>query len=216
MRGVPSRRMSERTAGIRRPLANAGVYSLLQRALGADNVRRTFVRDYLRPRSGERILDLGCGPGDILDLLGDVEYLGVDNSEAYVQAARERYGDRARFIHGDVRTLSLDADERFDAAISIGVMHHLDDAGARAMTAVAASLLEPDGRLVTVDPAVDEQQAAFARWLISRDRGQSVRTAAGYESIAAERFGSVSASVHHELARVPYTHAILECRAPLR
>src|SRR3979409_1554462 len=145
--------MAQRTGGLRRPLANAGIYSIVQRALGADNVRHKFVHEHLRPRQGERILDLGCGPGDILELLPAVEYVRVDNSPAYIEAAQERFGDRARFICADVRELSLDPTERFDAAISIGVVHHLDDAGAAGMVALAAGALRPYGRLVTIDPA---------------------------------------------------------------
>jgi len=40
--------------------------------------RILHVENYIRPRDGDRILDIGCGPGDILEFLPSVEYLGFD------------------------------------------------------------------------------------------------------------------------------------------
>lgn len=205
--------MSQQTGGIRRPLRHAGTYSLLQRALGAQGVYRMFVAQHLKPREGERILDLGCGPAEILALLpASVEYVGVDHSPDYVAAARRRFGDRGRFVCADIRELMLGGDERFDAVISIGVLHHLDDADAGRMVGLAAGLLAESGRLITIDPAFADGQPTLARWLISRDRGRSVRTGEAYRALAERWFRSVSLSLYHDRARVPYTHAILESR----
>jgi SAM-dependent methyltransferase len=206
--------MSERAGGIRRPLANAGVYSLVQRALGAEQVRREFVREHLRAQTGERILDLGCGPGEILALLPAVDYLGVDRSAAYISAAHGRFGDRGRFVCADVREVSAQSLGTFDAVVSVGVLHHLDDTGATGLAALAARVLDPRGRLVSIDPALAPGQPSIARWLIGRDRGRSVRTAEGYRAVLAPYFETVDCTVRHDLARVPYTHAILAGRAP--
>jgi SAM-dependent methyltransferase len=206
--------MALRTGVVRGWLANARVYSLVQRLLGADAVRHYFVATYLRPADGERILDLGCGPGEILELLGQVEYLGVDLSPGYIEAAGRRFGERGRFLCADIRSLSLDAPGGFDAIISIGVLHHLDDGEVVAVMRTAADLLAPGGRLLTLDPAVTREQPRAARWLIARDRGRSVRAPDGYRELAAAGFRSVNVSVHHDLARVPYTHVMLECREP--
>lgn len=206
--------MAERAGGIRRVLGNATIYSLVQRSLGAEAVRRRFLTDYVRPALGERILDLGCGPGDIVELLPDVDYLGIDLSRKYVMRAHRRFGDRARFVCADARSLAAGGYEPFDAVIAIGVLHHLDDRDVAGLARTAARLLTDGGRFVTVDPGITHPQPLAARWLIGRDRGSGVRSPDGYRRLALEHFGSVRVSVHHDLARVPYTHVVLECREP--
>lgn len=206
--------MSQRTGGIRRPLAHARLYSAVQQALGAERVRATFVQEHLRPQPGERVLDLGSGPGDILALLPQVEYVGLDASPAYVAAGQAREDGRASFVRADVRDPSGWPPGPFDAAISIGVLHHLDDAGAKAMLAGAARALSPDGRLLTLDPAHAPGQPRLARWLIERDRGQAVRTVPEYEELGRGIFDEIRGEVRHGLARVPYTHGFVEFRRP--
>jgi SAM-dependent methyltransferase len=198
---------------LRGPLSHAGAYSAFQRLLGARAVRREVVERHARVRPGERVLDLGCGPGDVLEELPDVTYMGVDASPQYVAAARRRWNGRGEFLQADVTSQGFPAGD-FDVVLAIAVMHHLDDHGADRMLGAAAAALAPGGRLVTLDPALTPGQPRVARWLISRDRGAHARAPEGYRELAARRFESVTPTVRHDLARVPYTHAILECRDP--
>lgn len=194
------------------PLSNATIYSLAQRLLGAAAVRAQFVERYLRPVPGERILDLGCGPGDILAALPAVEYVGVDASPAYVAAAERRFGDRGAFHCADIRDPDLELGHRFDAVISIGLLHHLDDRGVQAAAQLAADALREGGRFLTLDPGRVAGESRIAAWLVGRDRGRHIRTPEGYRTLVAPQFASVEQHVRRDLARLPYTHVVLDGR----
>ncbi len=90
----------------------------------------------LSPRSGERILDVGCGAGstllDIAQRLGGTgEAVGADVSRPLLEVARARAADtaNARVIEADVAVHPFEG--LFDAAFSrFGVMFFADPASA--------------------------------------------------------------------------------------
>ena len=201
---------SERHAYLARPQA----YVLSQRAIGADRARRRFVGRFVKPMAGLRILDIGCGTGDILDHLPAVDYVGFDLSEDYVAAAVERYGDRGTFYAADVLDADLGNQPAFDIIIATGVIHHLDDARADRLMALAAGALQPEGRFLSWDGAYVDGQPRIAKWLLDRDRGEFIRRPDDYTAIAARHFTDVRHTIVGDFLRVPYTHCVLDARRP--
>ncbi len=191
-------------------LAQPRVYSLFRRLVGRDSARRVYAREHLRLRPGQSVLDLGCGPGDILKFLPAVDYVGYDISAAYVERARRRFGHRGAFHCGAVAE-SLSLERNFDVAIAHGLLHHLDDAAAQALFRVAKRALRPGGRLVTFDGCFAAGQSALARLFLRLDRGRYVRSREDYERLARSEFAEVRTFVRHDLIRIPYTHLIMEC-----
>src|SRR5688572_20635900 len=59
-----------------------------------------------------RILDVGTGPGGLLDALSrsdlPVQLTGLDRSRGYVDYARRRLGDRATVLEGDATALEVE------------------------------------------------------------------------------------------------------------
>jgi len=194
-------------------LARPGVYSLFRHLVGRDTTRRTYAREHLRAKPGHRVLDLGCGTGDMLEFLPDVRYVGYDISPVYIEHARERFGARGDFRCAPVtEDLAVEAGS-FDLVIAHGVLHHLDDPTATGLLRVARRALVAGGRLVTFDGCYVDGQSIGARFMLSLDRGEHVRELAEYESLARSVFEKVDATVRHDLIRIPYTHLILECTA---
>jgi trans-aconitate methyltransferase len=78
------------------------------------------VVEWLEPRSGERILDLGCGDGVLTaELAGKGALLvGIDSSEEFVRTCQEQ-GLDVRLMDGEALTF---ADE-FDAVFSNAALH---------------------------------------------------------------------------------------------
>lgn len=78
---------------------------------------------------GEKVLDVGCGTGALtqvlIDRVGAGNVTGIDPSEAFVGAFRERFPD-VRIEHGSAESLPF-PDDRFDAAIAQLVVHFMQD-----------------------------------------------------------------------------------------
>ena len=205
--------MSEVNTGLRAVLGHPLVYELWSRAVGGVRCRRILVDEYVRAADGDRILDLGCGPGRVVEYLpAGVEYVGIDLNPDYIANARARLGNAHReFRVGDAA--GMDSDLRgFDIVMVFALLHHLDDAAASDLFRRAAGALAPGGRIVTVDAVLTPDQSAAARAVITRDRGQNVRTVEQYTALAADCFTDVVAHTRSDLLRIPYTHCMLEGR----
>jgi SAM-dependent methyltransferase len=206
--------MAQRTGDIRSVLSAPPLFRAYQRLVGARSFKRSIVITHLRPRPGERVLDLGCGPGDMVEDLADVEYVGLDVSERYIAHARARFGAHGTFIAADL--LQVDAVElgKFDLVHAHGLLHHLDDHVASRAFALAAEVLVPHGRFVTADPCFHPDQSRLARFTVAKDRGAAVRTPEGYRALAARSFGRVDVVIDHSPLLIPHTAAVLVCTEP--
>lgn len=203
--------MAQVTTGLRSILSHPRVYGAFQRIMGAERGRALVVRDFIQPTPGMRILDLGCGTAEILDALpADVTYVGYDMSPAYIAAARRRFGDRGSFHCRALEHTEAASLQQFDLVTGIGVLHHLDDDTARHFMRIARSALRPGGRIYTLDPCLVDGQNPIARFLISRDRGQHVRTPQGYLALGHGLQARVDGQVTHQ-TWVPYTHWHMHC-----
>ena len=189
------------------------IYKIFSALVGAQHSISTFVSEYVRPAASGRILDIGCGPGKILDHLPQVDYFGFDFSPSYIESATRHYGHRGQFFCQRVSEAKvfLEHPESFDIVLAIGVLHHLDDAEAMQLFDIAKRALKKGGRLVTYDGCYVHNQSRAAKYLLSRDRGQYVRDEKGYTSLARQQFNEVRVAIRHDLLRIPYTHIIMEC-----
>ena len=103
------------------------------------------VIEWLDPQPGERILDLGCGGGQLtaeIAVSGAV-VTGVDLLPDLIERARRRHPE-IEWLVGDLE--ALDLGRRFDAVFSNAVLHWVTDPGAAA-DAIGRHL-EPGGRFV--------------------------------------------------------------------
>lgn len=104
------------------------------------------VLNLLAPQPGERILDLGCGPGALAKYIAETGalYTGIDASPRLLRFARQHHGDYGIFLMGDVTRLanvSALQPSSFDAAVfllSIQDIDPLEDALSSAAWALDA------------------------------------------------------------------------------
>jgi len=187
------------------------IYDLLQSALGANQSRREISNSYICAKAGDKVLDVGCGTAQIIEHLPHVHYVGFDPSKEYILAAKKKFGRIGDFYLGDVTDASKLPLSNFDRAISIGVMHHLDDDEVTELVKVCKRSLRLGGRLITVDPCISSEQSRIARYLVTHDRGRFVRTKDQYEHLLCAQFSNVEGILRDDLSRLPYTHFVAVC-----
>lgn len=104
----------------------------------------------VRPRTGMRVIDLGCGTGELTRLahrqLGAAETLGIDRSEAMLRRAAQAEGGGLRFEQGDLAS----ATGHWDLVLSNAAIHWLPD-HPRLLPRLCA-LLRPGGQLAVQVP----------------------------------------------------------------
>jgi SAM-dependent methyltransferase len=99
----------------------------------------------LEPKAGERILDVGCGTGQLTGEIArtGADVIGVDRSPAMIAEAQANFPG-LRFAVEDIRALPFRAE--FDAVFSNAALHWVKPPEQAAASMSAA--LKPGGRLV--------------------------------------------------------------------
>jgi SAM-dependent methyltransferase len=164
-------------------LGHPFVYNRI-RPLVVGGVDMTEVYASLEAGPDDVIVDVGCGTGDALNYLtAFAGYHGFDVDATAVDFARSRWAEREdvsfetrALVEGDLNAI------RPSLAILAGLLHHLDDEGARGlleMLSRARSLR----RIVTQDPVFIPGER-LSNLLAHLDRGKFVRNQDGYLRLA--------------------------------
>jgi trans-aconitate methyltransferase len=103
------------------------------------------VVELLAPKSGERILDLGCGTGHLTAQIAAAraEVIGIDRSPEMISQARAQF-PKLKFEVADARHLHFD--RQFDAVFSNAVLHWIVEP--ELVVQAVARALVPGGRFV--------------------------------------------------------------------
>lgn len=200
-------------SGLQRWLKIPFLYNLFQDAIGGNALRRRFIESHVRAKLGDKIIDIGCGPAQILQWLPDVDYLGFDVNPFCIASAKRTHGGKGTFVVGD--TTSLSEDSRFrnaDIVIALGILHHLSDEEAEHCIQFAQHALKQGGRFVSLEACWIPNQGFLSRYIVSKDRGQNVRTEQMYRQLAGTVFKHVNTCVDAKPMRIPYAIVVLECQ----
>ena len=156
------------------------------RALHALNpVRIAYVRDALvaeaqrdaradgaalKPLTGLRLLDVGCGGGLMAEPLCRLgaDVVAVDAAEANVRAARHHAEEQRLAIeyrHATAEALAA-AGERFDAVLALEIVEHVADLDAFA--AACTDLVKPGGSFIVA--TLNRTLAAYALAIVAAER----------------------------------------------
>jgi SAM-dependent methyltransferase len=137
-------------------------------------------------RSPVRILEVGCGEGELAERLGrqtSAEVVAIDQSPRMVELARER-GVDARV--GLAEQLEFE-DAGFDCVVAAWMLYHVEELE-RALDELSR-VLRPGGRLVAVTNGRDHLKELYE--LLGRDRLPSRFAAEDAEAILPRHFAHV-------------------------
>jgi SAM-dependent methyltransferase len=189
------------------------LYNLFQDAIGGNALRQRFIRNHVRANPGDKVIDIGCGPAQILPWLPEVDYLGFDTNPACIASAKQMQPDRGTFVVGN--TESLWDDSRFrdaDVVIGLGILHHLGDKEAEHCVRFAHRSLKQGGRFVCFEACWVPGQGFLSRYIMSKDPGQNIRTEQMYRQLVGDVFKNVNAWIDTNPLRIPYVMIFLECQ----
>jgi len=188
-----------------RALNHPWIYTLTQWFWYRSGQQQRYVQEWIRPKPGNRILDIGCGPGALLARLPEVQYVGYDPNPRYIAWAKAQFGTRGIFHCGTLTEISDTESGRFDVVLANGVLHHVSDEAARALLALARKALKPTGRMITRDGCYEEGQSRLVRFLLRSDRGDFVRTQPAYETLFRPHLKVARTTILRDALRLPYS-----------
>jgi 2-polyprenyl-3-methyl-5-hydroxy-6-metoxy-1,4-benzoquinol methylase len=189
------------------------IYNLMMSISTPKKINQLFVNEYIRPHTGDRILDIGCGTATILDFLPDVRYIGFDMEHRYINYAMKKYGPRGQFFCKKVTSDAITDNQKFEIILAKGVLHHLDDNEATQLFILSSKLLKENGRLITLDGCYTSEQSWLARYPLIKDRGKFVRTREQYVNLAQTVFSNVEVHLRDDFSSLRTTQIIMECKS---
>ena len=135
-----------------------------------------------------RVLDLGCGTGDLAIWLAEqgrivtgVDFLAAPLEQALAKAVAR--GVAVNFLQMDALAVA-EIPERFDAATDCGLFHTFDESGRGGYVAALAKLLEPGSRLFILCMADSEPGTQGPRRVSTAEIDAAFRDGWEVESIA--------------------------------
>eukprot|EP00128_Syssomonas_multiformis_P000808 Colp12_sorted_trinity150504_noHs@26428 len=124
--------------------------------------------------TAKKILDLGCGPGNITEFLlerwPEANVLGIDSSPEMIDAANKKFekNDRAKF---EVRDMTAVDGSNYDLIYSNAAIHWLPSSVHKTFIPKLLSLLKPGGVLAVQMPDTRLQPSHVLMFTAAQDLG---------------------------------------------
>lgn len=185
-------------------LSNPNFYNFTQHLFGASAFRKKFIEN-LSIKKNAKILDIGCGTSTVIKFLNEPEYYGYDVSSKNINFCKKKFGNLGNFYNKAFTKKELNHLPKFDYIFLFGFIHHLNDNNVSSLLKILKLSLNDNGCICSIDGVLEEKQNPIARFLISKDRGQFVRTKENYIKLVKDIFFSLETEIIH-WKFFPYTY----------
>lgn len=113
------------------------------------NYCKTYIDEFIANLSGKKVLDIGCGAGQITDYLAQngIESIGIDFSDELLKIAKRDFPS-LNFILADI--CEYEQKEQVDGIITKDVLFHLSDENLITVLQKFRRMLKPNGNLCII------------------------------------------------------------------
>ncbi len=203
--------MSQRISILYNLINSPIVYKLIQKVMSGTSFRKNIIIKNVKKKN-LKILDIGCGPAEIIDCIPKCEYFGYDIDKRSINYAKKKYpGKNYHFFCKRFEKKEINKLPKFDFVILFGIMHHLDNAQVNIILNLCKKKMKKNSKLLTEDPIFINNQNFIARFLIGRDRGMNVRRKEEYISLLKSHFKNLKSKITYQ-SFIPYTWFTTICK----
>ena len=110
---------------------------------------KTYIDEFIATLSGKKVLDIGCGAGQITDYLTQKgnDAIGIDFSEELLKIAKQNFPS-SKFILADI--CEYEQKERVNGIITKDVLFHLSDENLVSVLQKFRRMIKPNGNLCII------------------------------------------------------------------
>ena len=136
--------------------------------------------------SNDRVLDLGCGTGELSIFFNNYNYTGIDIEPKYINFAKNKY--KGTFKLEDAKNTSFQ-DQSFDLIVILGVLHHMNDDLCLSVFDEIRRILKISGKILIMEDVNTESKLDIIGNILRKlDKGNWIRTKAGYSDLINSKF----------------------------
>lgn len=179
--------------------------------MSGTSLRKKIIKVNIKKKN-LNILDIGCGPAEIIDHIPECKYYGYDIDKRSIAYAKKKYSNKNyHFFCKKFESKEIKKLPKFDFVILFGILHHLNNSQAKNILALCKKRMKKNSKLLTEDPIFIKNQNFIAKFLISKDRGKNVREKKGYLNLLNTQFKKLKFRILRQ-PFIPYTWFTTVCK----